>query len=91
MYVKLVEDLASKETASASVDTAPSVEQTSKHIETKIVDNIHVIKINRPEKKNALTMEVEFDNMQHSKFCMHCHAHPNTHPCMHAYTHMMNS
>ena len=87
MYVKLVEDLVSKETSSASVDTASSVGQTSAHIETKIVDNIHVIKINRPEKKNALTMEVEFARMQHPKLCVHCHAHAFTHTHCHVYTH----
>ena len=94
MYVKLVEDLVSKETSSASVDTASSVGQTSAHIETKIVDNIHVIKINRPEKKNALTLEVEFARMQHPKLCalsctrIHAHTLPriHTYACTHTHT-----
>lgn len=59
-YVKLVEDLVSKEASAGSADTAVTGGQMSTLVMTSVVDNVHVIKINRPEKKNALTMEVKF-------------------------------
>ena len=62
MYIKLVEDLVSKDTpvGSETVTAGDQTSQTSTHVITKVIDNVHLIKLNRPEKKNALVLEVKF-------------------------------
>ncbi|KAK2166112.1 hypothetical protein NP493_1339g00023 [Ridgeia piscesae] len=61
MYIKLVEDLVSKDTPVGSETVTAAGDQMSTHVITKVIDNVHLIKLNRPEKKNALVQEMYTD------------------------------
>ena len=70
MYIKLVEDLVSKDTPVGSETVTAAGDQMSTHVITKVIDNVHLIKLNRPEKKNALVQEVKFV-FAHIAACTH--------------------